>query len=241
MKEEATMSLDKHVIPSNKIIISLNKEFKSERQKERNHLTFFYIPNQAREKYRLDYNNGYFTNNKQILDGKYMYVRLLNGIIYIASDDKENDLYVGHHSYLSNGKKVTSAGYFIFKNGRMKLVSNESGHYIPSNDKMKSDIEFYFEIAKNEKLVYEDHSKFPKEKQKYLYYVKDIIDKGFDLVKPYGITSGKSFFGAKLRNNDQSIILNDSASKNHGGYEDYYFTPNSPLNDQKSSIKCAVQ
>lgn len=82
---------------------------------------------------------GTFANNDQgnltvstpnaghITSGKWMFV-LMEGKFYLAQEEK----FRFHHSSLSAGEPVTSAGTFSFKNGEVVGLSIISGHYKPS-------------------------------------------------------------------------------------------------------------
>ncbi|WP_165482815.1 hypothetical protein [Legionella gresilensis] len=70
---------------------------------------------------------------------------------------------------------MLSAGYFEFENGKMKMVSNESGHYTPTNTEMEQELLFYFGITKNKDLIYEDHTEVPSKRIISHYLVRKII------------------------------------------------------------------
>lgn len=56
----------------------------------------------------------------------------------ITCEDNPKILYSAteHHSFLANGKKVLASGSLIFKEGILEAVSNNSGHYRPTDDEM---------------------------------------------------------------------------------------------------------
>ena len=195
--------------------ICLKKPYKNERKNERKGLTHLYVTNANLYQYQLHYdNNGTFiTDDLEFPDGLYLYVRTLDGKIY-AVKITSNDQLVNHHSYLSNGKKVLSAGYFVFEKGKLILVSNESGHYTPTNEEMLPDINFYYQIAKNEELIYEDHSLYPEMKIIYQFKAKDLQGKNSIIGTPiYNCLWGKkSDYGIK-HTDDNHTDLNNTPSK----------------------------
>lgn len=182
--------------------ISLKPEFKEERQKQRQLQAQYeysvYISETIKNWLCLvHHDKGAFTLPQGVVPhGKYIFVRMLTGEIYIAKEDQ-----ISHHSYLSNGKKVLSTGYMAFDEGRLYLVSNESGHYTPTNEEFWPELSFYYTIAQNDKLIYEDHSRVPKEKLIYQYQVKDLLGKTqIDATIPtVAVFSRSSRYGKKLR------------------------------------------
>ncbi|STX40686.1 Uncharacterised protein [Legionella donaldsonii] len=128
-------------------------------------------------------------------DGKYLYVRTLSGALFAA---KEKD--TAHHSYLSNGKKVTSAGYLVFEKGKLCLVSNESGHYRPTKEEMLEDLHYYYNLSKNEHLVYEDHTSVLTENCIKEFSVKAIVERQtFDDLLPLAIIVKDSRYNKALK------------------------------------------
>ncbi|KTD19258.1 Uncharacterised protein [Legionella lansingensis] len=182
--------------------IKLKDNFRQERKEQRELQTKYgvsdyLIPLAAELSCELSCNNGVFSfPNGHKPDGMYLYVRTLKGKIFAA----ELGGSIRHHSYLSNGKKVLSAGHFFFDHGKLILVSNESGHYTPTNEEMLSEIEFYYSISKNEDLIYEDHSNVPTSKQVHRYKAQDIVRaKDITRVQPIiTINDAKSNFGKIL-------------------------------------------
>ncbi|STX81365.1 Uncharacterised protein [Legionella busanensis] len=184
---------------------------------------------------KLSYRDGVFYLPQGIKPhGRYLFIRALSGGIFIAGEGQ-----VGHHSYLSNGKKVLSAGYFEFENGKMNLVSNESGHYTPTNAEMKKELLFYFRIAKNQDLIYEDHSEVPTKRIISHYFIREIIKES--RVKMIAIHRfyKPSNYGKKL---DESKFEKDTArylpdfklicQKDSSHYlpDFWLFKPNTPIN-----------
>lgn len=148
----------------------------------------------------LHANEGIFAfSNGKVPHGKYLYVRTLSGALFAA---KEED--IAHHSYLSNGKKVTSAGYLVFEKGKLCLVSNESGHYRPTKEEMREDLQHYYNLSKNEFLVYEDHSSILTEKCIKAFSVKAIVaSQTFDDLIPLAIFVKDSRYNKALKTGQQ--------------------------------------
>jgi hypothetical protein len=61
------------------------------------------------------------------------------------------------HSALANGKKVLAAGKIELKEGRLIKVSNESGHYMPTDEEMRYMLSKFHSLSQNANLVYESH------------------------------------------------------------------------------------
>lgn len=161
--------------------IKLKPAFREERKRERQSQrlgwqSLYFQPSIAQQLFELECQNGTFNYRHakdQELNGRYLYVRALDGRILAAKEGE-----VGHHSYLSNGKKVLSAGYLIFNQGQLVLFSNESGHYTPTNDEMAPEIIFFHNLAQNSALVYEDHSHYPQSREIAQYKTQSIVAMG---------------------------------------------------------------
>lgn len=179
------------------IKLKIRQERKEQRALQSQHKFSTYIPHFIAKIYcELTCNDGFFSfKDGSLPDGKYIYIRTLAGEIFAAKESE-----VAHHSYLSNGKKVLSAGFFIFKKGKLCLVSNESGHYKPTNEEMMSEIGFYYQRSQNADLIYEDHSKFPTQKRIDHYQAREIIGKStVDDLEPIAtFNNRKSNFGKEV-------------------------------------------
>ncbi|CAM2746312.1 Uncharacterised protein [Legionella steigerwaltii] len=209
--------------------IKLKDDFRKERKKQRElqekfELSLYLQPFVAQMSCQLTVKDGIFSFPNGVLpDGKYIYVRTLEGKIFACKEEE-----VAHHSYLSNGKKVLSAGSFIFEKGRLCLVSNESGHYTPTNSEMQPEIEFYYSVAQNPDLIYEDHSKNPSQKIINQYKAKDIVEKHtIDTLKPLASFNNRtSKFGLKL-NSRQAAGQEKSAGRPGSLFElSFFWTKN---------------
>lgn len=176
--------------------IKLKHAFREERKRERQSQrlgwqSLYFQPFIAQQLFELHCQNGTFNyrhaKDKE-LNGRYLYVRALDGRILAAKEGE-----VGHHSYLSNGKKVLSAGHLVFNQGQLILFSNESGHYTPTNDEMAPEIIFFHNLAQNPALVYEDHSHYPQSRKITQYKTQSIIAMGgIDITPPYEILSNRT-------------------------------------------------
>lgn len=67
--------------------------------------------------------------------GCYLYVLDGYGNLYAAPDSQTKGLF--HHSSFVRGKDVICAGSMVVENGKLKDISNMSGHYHPSADRLK--------------------------------------------------------------------------------------------------------
>ncbi|QRN02583.1 hypothetical protein GH742_01115 [Legionella sp. MW5194] len=166
---------------SNNRGIKLKNAFRQERKNERisqrlGWQSLYFQPFIAQLLFKLECQQGIFSysNDKtKELHGRYLYVRTLDGHLLAAKEGE-----VGHHSYLSNGKKVLSAGHLIFDQGRLCLFSNESGHYKPTSEEMASEITFFHHLAENQDLIYEDHCNYPQTGKLVQYKTQSILDSG---------------------------------------------------------------
>lgn len=161
--------------------IELKDDFRWERKEARafalQHQYPRYIPNFFISNYELICKNGvFFDKPGKPADGKYNFIRALNGKIYVSNILGKN--HVRNHSGLSNGKKVTSAGTMIFFEGKLEVISNESGHYKPTNEEMLVDIKHFLALSNNDQLIYEDHSQHKgEEKSLFHYSAIEFVDK----------------------------------------------------------------
>jgi hypothetical protein len=88
-----------------------------------------YLEPQDLVKRRLSLENGQFTRGGQPLDdGKYIFVVDQEGHL-IADKPRAGSI---HHSSLSAGKPVLTAGEFQIENGKLVKITNQSGHFRPS-------------------------------------------------------------------------------------------------------------
>jgi hypothetical protein len=117
--------------------ISLKPEFKKERKAMR------YLP-------KSDVDNVYLDNEKQkkhviqwlteediVVDRKGVY--LSGEYNFILTCEEEPKLICNpnlHHSYMASGKKVLASGSLTFERGKLLKISNNSGHYRPTDDEM---------------------------------------------------------------------------------------------------------
>ncbi|KTD46622.1 hypothetical protein Lrub_1544 [Legionella rubrilucens] len=218
--------------------IKLKNAFRRERKSERTlqrlgWQSLYFQPFIAQLLFKLECQHGVFSycNDKtKALHGRYLYVRTLDGHLLAAKEGE-----VGHHSYLSNGKKVLSAGHLIFDQGRLCLFSNESGHYTPTNEEMASEITFFHHLAQNQALVYEDHSRYPETGQLIQYKTESIIDSG-DITKtsPIAVFSNTiSNFGRSLKS--QAVANNKPAEQKQTAPESGYLADQSFLSLTRDS------
>lgn len=66
-----------------------------------------------------------------------------------------------HHSYLANGKKVLACGSLTFKKGKLKQISNNSGHYRPTDEEMFSLIKALYHATNGSLKYYKSYSHSP--------------------------------------------------------------------------------
>lgn len=194
--------------------IALKDNCRPERKRQRK-LQTIYAPSTYLPEVLLKFVAELHTNEEGIFafpdgkipHGKYLYVRTLSGALFAAKEEE-----IAHHSYLSNGKKVTSAGYLVFENGKLCLVSNESGHYRPTKEEMLEDLQHYYNLSKNEHLVYEDHSSVLTENCVKTFSVKAIAEKkSFDNLMPTASFVKNSRYSKALKHAEQAQVSSPPA------------------------------
>ena len=109
----------------------------------------------AQESYEVHVKDNHFYDSKgNNMNGEYIFVLTCEKEPKILCC-KEGELL---HSYLANGKKVLAAGTLSFKNGVLTEMSNNSGHYRPTDEEMLLAIKA-FHIASGGSLEkYTSHS-----------------------------------------------------------------------------------
>lgn len=118
-------------------VISMKPEFKIERKAMRflpvNDPENVYISPEKQTAYlvHFDNKNHEFVDAKgNPLDGEYNFVLTCEAPPKLLCDLNLN------HSFLSNGKKVLGVGSLLFENGCLHEVTNNSGHYRPTDNEM---------------------------------------------------------------------------------------------------------
>lgn len=118
--------------------ISMKPNFKIERKAMRmlpfTHPANIYLSPEKLQEHTLKYSQElqvFVTqNNELVADNEYHFILTCEEIprLIISTDL--------HHSSLSNGKKVLASGSLIFKDGCIVAITNNSGHYCPTDDEM---------------------------------------------------------------------------------------------------------
>ncbi|WP_238589444.1 hypothetical protein [Legionella cincinnatiensis] len=118
-------------------IISMKPEFKIERQTMRllpvDHPENVYISPEKQALYLVHFdekNDEFVDVEGDTLDGEYNFVLTCEESPKLLCDLNLN------HSFLSNGKKVLGAGSLFFENGCLREITNNSGHYRPTDNEM---------------------------------------------------------------------------------------------------------
>lgn len=93
-----------------------------------------------------------------LVTGQFLYVVLSDlSIIHVPEHARINDRrYL--HSSLANGKKVRAAGKIQLEEGKLILISNESGHYKPTACQMATILEWFVRQSNNPDLIFQDHT-----------------------------------------------------------------------------------
>lgn len=112
-----------------------------------------YLSSGDRKQYQLNVkDNVYKDSLGNLLHGEYLFIMLPNNKLYGCKPGTQR-----FHSYLSSGLNVKAAGILFCHYGVIVTVSNESGHYKPTNEEMRPALAL---LAKNSgtQLIFEDHS-----------------------------------------------------------------------------------
>ncbi|MCL9685645.1 hypothetical protein [Legionella maioricensis] len=116
--------------------ISLKDQFRLERKAMRS-ISFddpeqVYLSEEQQALYAIDICEGnlFFDSELYYLDGEYNFVLTCEEAPRILCDKTL------HHSYLANGKKVLACGTLVFKEGALIEMTNNSGHYKPTDEEM---------------------------------------------------------------------------------------------------------
>ncbi|KTD46459.1 hypothetical protein [Legionella quateirensis] len=153
--------------------ISMKKEFKQERKVMRilpfNHPDNSYLSFEQQQRYVVQYSEEdsifFADEGEQIEDGEYQFV--------LTCEEHPRLLYSDtlHHSALSNGKKVLAAGSLIFSDGYLEKITNNSGHYRPTDDEMLDVIKALYTATDGRLIRYKSYcTKVPLE-----YAVHELI------------------------------------------------------------------
>lgn len=218
--------------------IPLQDAYRQERKaarkaQEKNILTkYFSVKKQLENSVKFKGSSTPEKNNivKNTCDNKFIYVTILSKnssneqeMLHILSLDYDydydnNESYPVHHSYLSNGKKVLGAGTMEFSYGRLRIISNDSGHYKPRPDQMLDLLERLFLETKDPSILFEDHSRVAKTGCVYSYEIGKILEHK-DQIKHskscYGITPSKTHIvNKKLVAETGSTDNSDKENKN---------------------------
>lgn len=167
---EEFISMTKNTYPNNiafygeemNQIISMKREFKVERKVMR-HLSVddtknVYISPEKQNKYQVHFNEekeAFVNANKETLDGEYNFVLTCEENPKLLCDINLN------HSYLGNGKKVLGAGSLLFNNGSLEEISNNSGHYRPTNNEMLPFIKAMNTLSIGKVVSYNSYCTYP--------------------------------------------------------------------------------
>ncbi|HHT0591694.1 TPA: hypothetical protein ACTXXA_000647 [Legionella anisa] len=142
-----------------KILIPLKPKAKQERQSERifqergaTLYNYFSDEQQQAARIKVDDNGLFYNVKNERLSGLFLYVSLPDEQIIFVEDNGKF-----FHSALANGKKVLAAGKLELQEGMLIKVSNESGHYMPTDEEMRYMLSQFLSLSKNINLVYESH------------------------------------------------------------------------------------
>ena len=169
----------KKLKPELEYISLLQPEFYPELLSE-SFLKKHYLDKDQRKEYEVDCTGEQFLNSEGYpLQGEYIYGLLPDNRLYCAPCRKEysNDFIIRNHSHLVAGLPVLAAGHAYFSKGKLITLSNNSGHYKPSTQKMLQALT-WFNQKSDSAFLYEDHSGFDLKKDHYgikHYRVKDVL------------------------------------------------------------------
>jgi hypothetical protein len=165
--------------------ISLKAEFKIERlvmrQLAPTDAENKYITKELQDPYIVRYSeeDSLFTDvNDEVLDGEYNFVLTCEeNPILLCSE------YL-HHSYLSNGKKVLGVGTLSFDQGQLKIITNDSGHYRPTDEELLPIIKAFYTASNGTLFKYKSFCNSVVS----IYPVAELLSvNSFDAVKPLAL------------------------------------------------------
>lgn len=113
-----------------------------------------YANSDERLAFEITVENGLFYNKQhKLVHGAYLYILMPDNRLFACLDSHQR-----HHSHLSSGLEVKGAGVLFLLNGKLINVSNESGHYRPTQEEMLPALKWFQRKSKNDDLIFEDHS-----------------------------------------------------------------------------------
>jgi hypothetical protein len=161
--------------------LALNTDYRNERKAMR----FFsrnepsknrYLSSESQNNYRvqLDKNPMCFPDGN-VLHGKYNFCLTCEESPRLLCSQNH------HHSFLANGKKVLGMGTLTFDEGQLIEITNNSGHYKPTNEQMLDVIKALHYESESSLKTYVSYSHSPRE----VFAVSAIIEaESFSLLKP---------------------------------------------------------
>lgn len=113
-----------------------------------------YLSAEQRKSYLAKFVDEQFLgSDNQPLNGEYIYGLLPNNRLYV-DHVKHNR----NHSHIIAGLPAKAVGHAYFVNGHLMTLSNNSGHYKPSLEKMAEGIKWFWQ--RSGEFLFEDHSQF---------------------------------------------------------------------------------
>lgn len=177
--------------------ISIKDEFKVERKAMRllakdNPLNV-YFRLEKQEQYSIEYceeDDVFIDAQGDILED--------NEYNFILTCEKNPKLICGqfHHSYMANGKKVLASGTLLFEGGALVRITNNSGHYRPTDNEMLDVIKALYKLTGGTLTSYESYST----KEHLIYPVSELVTvNDFSLVLPLQSKETINRRGIRLR------------------------------------------
>ncbi|STX27609.1 Uncharacterised protein [Legionella beliardensis] len=125
-----------------------------------------YLNSKDTQNYLVDIKENNFSLKGAVLHGEYLFVLTCENPPKLLCDKPT------HHSYLANGKKVLAAGTLIFDRGALLKLTNNSGHYQPTDSEMLPAIKALYMASGKMLEIYESFSSSPPR----AYLVKELIN-----------------------------------------------------------------
>jgi hypothetical protein len=191
-------------------IIFLQPEFKVEALAE-SFISKHYFTVKQRQSHLVEVKDGKFSIQGNALWGEYIYALLPDGRLYV--DLVGNDT---HHSHIIAGLPVKAVGHAHFCNGHIVMLSNNSGHYKPSPQKMLEGIKWFKDKAAHD-LIFEDHSFYnPLATNKAIRYCKasEIVNTtGKDVTKEIPLPELNKMISDVLDISFKKVTINKNENK----------------------------
>ncbi|WP_133134434.1 hypothetical protein [Legionella wadsworthii] len=156
-----------------------------------------YLSRERQLQYHVTCSNNHLFRNAEasLLDGSYNFALLCEDEPFLLCDRTL------HHSYLANGKKVFATGSLTFDQGKLVEITNNSGHYMPTDEETLAVIKALYRASGGTLKRYVSYcANVPK-----IYLVEDLLNiNDFSSIQPFNEIKEKNSITMKLSEYEQS-------------------------------------